>query len=191
MQQRAKSLGRNLFYSNVIKTDTCWLWTGRLFQGYGIITRKKLFGKETVAHRISWILSRGSIPSDLCVLHNCPGGDNRACVNPEHLWLGTRGDNNRDREAKGRGGRAFGLRNGRYTHPETTARGSRNGQHTHPESTARGERVNTAKLTKLKVKRIRALFATGRFTQIALATRFGVSGNQINLIVRNLSWRHV
>ncbi len=54
------------------------------------------------AHRVSWILHYGSIPSGLEVLHDCPGGDNRACVNPEHLWLGTQQDNIRDGWVKGR-----------------------------------------------------------------------------------------
>lgn len=68
--------------------------------GYGILYHK---GKTLYAHRVSWELNRGPIPEGLWVLHNCPGGDNPACVDPAHLWLGTASDNSKDRDAKGRG----------------------------------------------------------------------------------------
>lgn len=53
----------------------------------------------TLAHRVAWELVHGPIADDLCVLHRC---DNRLCVNVEHLFLGTRGDNIRDASVKGR-----------------------------------------------------------------------------------------
>lgn len=80
------------------KGDGCWLWTGRLsVVGYGQI---KQHYQTRHAHRVSYELNIGPIPPGLVVCHTC---DVRACVNPDHLWLGTFGDNNRDREAKGRG----------------------------------------------------------------------------------------
>jgi hypothetical protein len=65
-------------------------------QGYGI---QQFQGKVWRAHRLAWTLAYGPIPDDLCVLHHC---DNRSCVNVDHLFLGTRGDNARDMVAKGR-----------------------------------------------------------------------------------------
>ena len=80
----------------------CWEW--KLYKnplGYGVVS----FGKRgqpkriTGAHRLSWIVYRGSIPDGLCVLHKC---DNPSCINPDHLFLGTNADNMRDMAAKGR-----------------------------------------------------------------------------------------
>jgi len=64
----------------------------------------KLFyqGKQLHGHRGAWLIHVGEIPEGLFVCHNCPGGDNRWCVNPDHLFLGTLQDNNEDRDIKGR-----------------------------------------------------------------------------------------
>lgn len=88
--------------------------------GYGKILFR---GKIVEAHRVAWILAGRDIPPETpCVLHNCPAGDNPACCNAEHLWLGTRTDNNTDKARKGRGARSrkglpYGVvaqGNGRY-----------------------------------------------------------------------------
>lgn len=74
----------------------CWLWRGALDdKGYG---RIKIAKGMRLAHRISWLLKKGPI-GDLNVLHKC---DNPACVNPDHLFLGTHSDNMKDCWAKGR-----------------------------------------------------------------------------------------
>lgn len=92
------------FWTRVEKTESCWLWQGaKKHDGYGLICRR---GKMIQAHRFSWELSNGPIPSGLCALHRC---DTPACVNPAHLFLGTRQDNADDAVAKGR--QACGERN--------------------------------------------------------------------------------
>lgn len=87
--------------------DECWPWTRKLHKGddsasglgYG---RLLVDGRIERAHRVSYMLFVGPIPDELCVLHRC---DNPPCVNPAHLFLGTRADNNADRDAKGRSAR--------------------------------------------------------------------------------------
>jgi hypothetical protein len=96
------------FWPKVVKSDGCWLWVGAKFErGYGCIVAggPRINGRPAerrhlYAHRVSYELSVGPIPDGLYVCHHC---DNPPCVNPSHLFLGTATDNNRDREAKGRG----------------------------------------------------------------------------------------
>jgi hypothetical protein len=80
--------------------NECWLWKGTLSEpnGYGLISNGH--NKPWLrAHRVSWQLANGRDPGDLFVCHSC---DNRTCVNPAHLWLGTNTDNLKDMVAKGR-----------------------------------------------------------------------------------------
>lgn len=79
----------------------CWLWSGCVkANGYGVIGVRRA-GKlhNTLAHRASWAQRHGPIPPGLYVCHRC---DTPACVNPDHLFLGTQKDNLRDMYAKGR-----------------------------------------------------------------------------------------
>lgn len=70
--------------------DECWNWVGHLISGYGRITDDA--GDET-AHRFSYRIHVGEIPDGLMVLHKC---NNKRCVNPKHLYVGTHNDNMRD-----------------------------------------------------------------------------------------------
>ncbi len=73
----------------------CWEWIKTLnLWGYGKITyRDNKKSKEISAHRLSYILNIGKLPKKKLVLHKC---DNRKCVNPQHLYLGTQKDNMND-----------------------------------------------------------------------------------------------
>lgn len=77
----------------------CWVWTGAAINsGYGITG---YLGRNVLAHRLAFELAEGPFPTHLDVCHNCPGGDNKLCCNPGHLFLGTRKDNMQDALGKG------------------------------------------------------------------------------------------
>jgi hypothetical protein len=155
------------FWSKVVKRDGpdgCWEWTGCRFpNGYGQL---RVAGKSVGAHRLSWEMHHGPIPSGAQVLHRC---DNKPCIRPDHLFLGSHTDNMADMVAKGRG------RPGLTVRPERAPRGTRNGN---------------AKLTESDVREIRQRYDMGE-TQRGIAAAFGVTQGLVGHIVRGLIWRHV
>lgn len=150
----------------------CWLWTNRPdSSGYGVAYFKR---RMIRASRLAWETFRGEIPSGIFVCHHC---DNRTCVNPDHLFLGTHADNMADMVSKGRqfnGGGLLGARNPMW-------------QKSSKSWVKRGEEHPQAKLTASAVAEIRQL-ATGGYTQTALAKSYGVSRATIGAILRGKIW---
>lgn len=160
------------FWRNVNKTSGCWLWTGTLSpKGYGNIGLGGRGGKHSGAHRVSWELHYGPIPEGLFVLHRC---DVPACVNPEHLWLGTNRDNIDDMMAKGR-----------------SASGDNSGARKHPDRVPRGSKHCQAKLTEVKVSEMRTLYSYGTVTLDCLAKQFGISLATCFEVIHHKTWKHV
>lgn len=155
------------FWPKVNRTEGCWVWTGgKNRQGYGLF---RFRNRSFLAHRASWILHHGEIPTALGVLHKC---DTPLCVNPSHLFLGTQQDNMDDAKSKGR-----------------VQIGDANSMRRHPERIARGERRWNARLTENQVREIRQ--AAKVITHKEIARRFGLDPCQVSRIVSGKRWKHV
>jgi len=146
------------FWRKVRRGPGCWEWTARCNNhGYGKFSINRV---GHYAHRVAWEIVNGPIPQGLCVLHHC---DNPKCVNPAHLFIGTRADNTRDMMDKGR-------------HRLVVLHGEDHGCH---------------KLTEVEVHEIRQRYARGGISQATLAREYSVTQAQISNIVKRHNWANI
>jgi len=162
------------FWKKVDKAgdDECWMWTGSKLGKYGGFgTSNGVIG----AHRIAWIIANGQIPPGdgyhgTCVCHFC---DERTCVNPSHLFLGSHIDNMMDMDTKGRRKSYFSTKNGGGLKLEQRVRGEMHGR---------------SKLTASQVLEIRG--RSGQ-SKLSIAAEFCVSRRQISNILNRKKWTHI
>jgi hypothetical protein len=138
-----------------IDSRGCWLWLGsKNRSGYGSLS---LNGKHCAAHRMSYRLFVGDIPHGMFVCHHC---DVKACINPEHLFIGTAADNMQDAAAKG-----------------LTVRGDKNGARHHDK----------LKLSMSLAQEIRVRRGAGESLK-DLAAAYGVSQSSISMVCCGKRW---
>jgi hypothetical protein len=153
----AATVARFMEKVRVGSPDECWLWTAaRHSGGYGKFGAGGRFGKTLLSHRASYTIHKGQIPAGLFVCHSC---DNRLCVNPAHLWLGTAKDNAADM-----------MRKGRFVAYDKS-----------------GAQNPAAKITRDQAMEIRRR-AIADERQATIAADFGVSRNLVSEIKRGRIW---
>lgn len=146
------------FWKHVDKKskDECWEWNASVSNdGYGNI---RINNKLYLPHRISWVIHNNVIPDGLLVCHTC---DNRSCVNPSHLFLGTQKENMQDRDKKCRRIALVGEKNGKH------------------------------RLTEKEVIEIRAKYIPYKYSTYKLAKEYGVSTTAVQCIITYKTWKHV
>lgn len=145
------------FWVKVNKESDCWEWEGgKYYNGYGQFYKGPC---KIVAHRFAYEITYGEIPKELVVCHKC---DNRGCVNPKHLFLGTTQDNIDDMHRKGR-----------------------NNQRPSP-----GEKNGMAKISKKEVNEIRSRYIKEKISAKKLGSDYGISESQTLRIINNQSWKY-
>jgi hypothetical protein len=159
----AKSIEER-FWSRVEKQENgCWIWTGSIIKSTGYGQIKGPNGKGISTHRLSYWLANGEITPGMLVCHTC---DNRACVNPAHLFEGTYKDNSRDMKSKGR-------------------------SYVFPEGTQVGELNRNSKITEAQVIQVLTLYANGMRPNAKIAKLTGVNRSNVWNIVHRKTWTHI
>lgn len=154
-QLKQKLLSRMVKADGPLDTQ-CWIWTwGQDGAGYGHVWWK---GKVWGTHRLSYIVFVGPIPPNLDCLHHC---DDKACIRPNHLYLGTDLDNVNDR-----------IRRGRSKHYV-------------------GEAHCSATLTEVEVSHIKFLALEEQLSLSQIGELYGTTYGNVFMIKKGLSWKHV
>lgn len=137
-----------IFHTKYKKLDNgCWEWQNGVDKdGYGIFK----YDNGTRAHRYSYMIRKGKIPKGKCICHKC---DNPRCVNPEHLWLGTRLENNLDM-----------LKKGRWCD-------------------RKGEKHPLSKLSNEQTEEIRNIWRKGKFSQSQIGSMYDIHQCNVSRIV--------
>lgn len=163
----------------------CVIWgAAKNKKGYG----RFYAGTMTTAHRYAYLLAHGEIASGAHVLHRC---DVRACVNPEHLYLGSNDDNVADRVERTGYGMAPSGEEWQRTHAGRMARGVR-WHETHDGTLPKGEAHHLTTLTEDDVRAIRAAYTPRKNGGVdAIAARYGVDRTTIHNVVSGKTWGHV
>jgi hypothetical protein len=146
----------DVFEHYTVADNGCWNWTLGKSKGYGAIN---YMGRVWAAHRVAYELAKGPIPAGLSVCHSC---DNPACINPNHLFVGTHRDNMLDKERKGRANHVG----------------------------ARGVRNANSILTEKDVIAMRQAYVRG-VRAADIAARFGMARSAVNDVVNGRSWQHL
>lgn len=149
---------QDIFWRKVIKSKECWVRQGCTTKGGYHMLRWN--GKNEYGHRVVWEILNGNIMKGFYVLHKC---DNRACVRPDHLFLGTQKDNVRDMITKGRRG---------YTG-------------------LKGEKHPDHKLFTAQVIEIRDIVRNKKITQKEIANKFNITQGHVAKIINYKVWNNL
>ncbi len=158
---------RHAKYFDRLSGDECWEWQGgKNHFGYGQIRykSKERYSQDSIgAHRLAWVInSHKSIPPKMVIMHTC---DNRACVNPSHLKLGTQYDNIHDSIAKGRHGKGSVM--------------------------VKGEDNINSKLTASQVTTMRDMHAKQGLSYRQLAKIYKVTAGNVCAVIKRRTWKHL
>lgn len=197
------------FWPRVQKSPACWLTTGsHTPAGYGTMSVPKDGGGWRIEgmHRVAWWLATGEWPAKgQQVCHNCPDGDNPACVRNDdmgiytvggieyprrgHLWLGPAAANHLDMFEKGRG--ILGDQHAARVDPSYLPRGDQHRARIDPSYLPRGEDHVNSKTTVEAVRTMRQRYALGGITMRELAEEYGLTLSNVSFIIRRITWKHI